>query len=104
ALAAAPTVIVVQGAAGDDEYAPHFTQWRQHWEQAAKAGEATCLTIGNPDAPSDTSDKDTLKAALAKQPPKSSDELWLVLLGHGTFDGKNARFNLRGDDVSADDL
>ena len=32
------------------------------------------------------------------------EELWLVLLGHGTFDGKVAKFNLRGPDFSADEL
>jgi hypothetical protein len=31
-------------------------------------------------------------------------ELWLVLIGHGTFDGKEAKFNLRGSDVSAAEL
>jgi hypothetical protein len=30
--------------------------------------------------------------------------MWLVLIGHGTFDGKTARFNLRGPDVSAAEL
>jgi len=104
ALAAAPTVIVVQGAAGADEYAPHFTLWRQGWEAAAKAGEAVCLSIGTASEPTDVSDKDALKGLLDKQDAKSNEELWLVLLGHGTFDGKTARFNLRGDDVSADDL
>jgi hypothetical protein len=37
----------------------------------------------------------------AKQP---AAPLWLVLIGHGTFDGKTARFNLRGQDVSAGEL
>ena len=27
-----------------------------------------------------------------------------MLIGHGTFDGKTARFNLRGDDISADEF
>jgi len=30
--------------------------------------------------------------------------LWLVLIGHGTFDGKEAKFNLRGPDCSASEL
>jgi hypothetical protein len=30
--------------------------------------------------------------------------LWLVLIGHGTFDGRTAKFNLRGPDLSAEDL
>jgi hypothetical protein len=33
-----------------------------------------------------------------------SKQVWLVLIGHGTFDGKTARFNLRGPDVSSGDL
>ena len=34
----------------------------------------------------------------------SMEPLWLVLIGHGTFDGHTAKFNLRGPDVSATDL
>jgi hypothetical protein len=30
--------------------------------------------------------------------------LWIVLIGHGTFDGRMPKFNLRGDDVDANDL
>jgi hypothetical protein len=30
--------------------------------------------------------------------------LWLVLIGHGTFDGRVARFNLRGTDVTEKDM
>jgi hypothetical protein len=30
--------------------------------------------------------------------------VWLVLIGHGTFDGRTAKFNLRGPDVSAREL
>ena len=30
--------------------------------------------------------------------------LWLVLIGHGTYDGKFAKFNLRGPDLAADEL
>jgi hypothetical protein len=31
-------------------------------------------------------------------------ELWIVLLGHGTFDGREAKFNLHGPDLSASTL
>ena len=31
-------------------------------------------------------------------------ELWIVLIGHGTFDGKDAKFNLAGPDISAREL
>jgi len=32
--------------------------------------------------------------------PASYSPLWLVLIGHGTFNGREAKFNLSGDDVS----
>jgi hypothetical protein len=35
---------------------------------------------------------------------KPAGELWIVFIGHGTFDGKTAKFNLRGPDISAEDL
>jgi hypothetical protein len=41
---------------------------------------------------------------LARESQQSNTALWLVLIGHGTFDGRTAKFNLRGPDVSADDL
>jgi hypothetical protein len=30
--------------------------------------------------------------------------LWLILIGHGTFDGREAKFNLAGPDISAKEL
>ncbi len=62
-----------------------------------------------------TTDAQRLKAELAlssqaaheneKSPASEKlDELWIVLIGHGTYDRKAAKFNLRGPDVSAKDL
>jgi len=45
-----------------------------------------------------------LKQTLIGERKESPDELWLVLIGHGTFDGKEAKVNLRGPDLSAADL
>jgi len=41
---------------------------------------------------------------LTNEVARPAGELWLVLIGHGTFDGRSANFNLRGPDISADDL
>ncbi len=51
-----------------------------------------------------TNDFQRLKQTLEAEPKAGAGQLWLVLIGHGTFDGKEARFNLRGPDVSAGDL
>jgi hypothetical protein len=45
-----------------------------------------------------------LQNILARESKQSDAALWLVLIGHGTFDGRTAKFNLRGPDVSAEDL
>ena len=101
---AAPTVIVVVGAKGTGQYGKAFSQWAERWESAAKAGDARLLRIGAGSEKTDIPDREQLKAVLEKQPKNSDNELWIVLIGHGTFDGRDARFNLRGPDVSAGEL
>jgi hypothetical protein len=98
-----PTVVVVVGAEGTAEYGRQFRQWAERWEQATGRANASFFQIGV-DAPGATSDRDLLKQRLAEQAAISSEALWLVLIGHGTFDGKTARFNLRGPDVAAAEL
>jgi hypothetical protein len=99
----AATAIVVVGAAGETEYGATFDGWAKLWEKACQEAGVRPLTIGLGD-PGPTNDVQLLKAALANQEHDTARELWLVLLGHGTFDGKEAKFNLRGPDLSSTDL
>jgi len=39
-----------------------------------------------------------------RESKESDTPLWIVLLGHGTFDGRDAKFNLRGSDFSSGQL
>jgi len=50
-------------------------------------------------SPSDTSpsDREQLEAALRSI---EAPEFWLVLVGHGTYDGREVKFNLRGPDLT----
>jgi hypothetical protein len=97
------TVLLVVGAPGDAEYGTNFLRQAALWTDAcAKAG-ARLLTIGL-NTTSTNSDFDQLKTFLADEPNSGPNHLWLVLIGHGTFDNKEARFNLRGPDLSATDL
>jgi hypothetical protein len=98
-----PTVVIVVGAAGASEYGAAFARWAGRWELAAEKGGATCVRVDDRDA-AEKSDHERLKAILAAEPKESAEPLWLVLVGHGTFDGEAARFNLRGPDVSATEL
>lgn len=102
-FAASGTVIVVVGAAGTPEYAPQFVRWTDLWKEACEKGNVEFIGIGL-DPNENASDRARLQETLAKQARQSAAPLWLVLIGHGTFDGRVARFNLRGPDVSASDL
>ena len=97
------TVIVAVGAAGEEEFGKDFEKSAELWKLAcAKAGaNQVSLGLGPTNA---TSDLAQLKNAFAREATNSSAELWLVLIGHGTFDGKEAKFNLRGPDLSATEL
>ncbi len=99
----AATLIIVVGAAGEVEFGKSFEEWAVLWEKAGRTAGAKQITIGlKPSA--ESSDRERLKQALTAEVKDGQSELWLVLLGHGTSDGKEAKFNLRGDDVSATEL
>jgi hypothetical protein len=96
-----PQLIIVVGAEGTPEFGAQFRTWAQGWQAAAKQGQAEAVVIGATDA--EESDRVALEIAL-KKATQGTSPLWLVLIGHGTFDGKNAKFNLRGNDVTAAEL
>ena len=93
------TVIVVTGAPGEPEFAPDFALQIEAWSKASGEAGAKYVNIGGSDA-----DRERLKSALEAEAKSGPGELWLVLIGHGTFDGKEAKLNLRGPDVSATEL
>jgi hypothetical protein len=99
----APTVIVAVSAPGEEEYGKSFAEWATNWEKTCHQAGARLVTVGL-QTNSAVGDRDLLEQALREEPKGGPAELWLVLLGHGTFDGKEAKFNLRGPDLSASDL
>ena len=96
-------VIVVVGAGGESEYAPAFAGCATLWEQACAKSDARFIAIGL-DESGTSSDRAKVQQVLADQAGQTAAALWLVLIGHGTFDGRTAKFNLRGPDLSARDL
>ncbi|MFN0127662.1 MAG: hypothetical protein ACKV19_13355 [Verrucomicrobiales bacterium] len=100
--------IVVNGAAGEETYADVFAKQVSTWAQTAAAHGGRALLIGQDEAGTNvadtTSDRSRLEQALGTEPKEGNAPLWLILIGHGTFDKKSARFNLRGDDVTATEL
>ena len=97
-----PTVFVLVGAAGEEEFGKQFAEWAGRFEKLAATAQAKLVPIGWKTV--ETNDLARFKQALDAEPKEGAGELWLVLLGHGTFDNKEARFNLRGPDLSAGEL
>lgn len=92
-------VLVVVGAPGSSEYASVFRAWAERWRAAAKSADAEFQAIGLEDSPSD---KDELTQQIdAWSNMTSTEPLWIILIGHGTYDGRAAHFNLRGPDITA---
>lgn len=96
-------VIVVIGAPGAPEFGEQFNTWADRWEAAARRGEAKFIAIGR-ESSKETTDGERLRQALAGQSKDADSPLWVVLIGHGTFDRRSAKFNLRGPDLAATDL
>jgi len=96
-------VIVVTGAPGTEEYGEMFRQWAGRWEQAAKQAEVDLIRIGNMEQ-ADKDDHELMQEQLQAAAKSDAPAVWLVLIGHGTFLNPQAKFNLNGPDVTAEEL
>lgn len=96
-------LLVILGAPGEESYQTLFKEWGDRWVAAAKRAEVPVVAIGFDPATS-TNSLQQLRDALNTEPKDGWGDLWIVLIGHGTFNGKEAKFNLTGYDVSAQEL
>lgn len=101
---------VIVGLAGEPEHAELFAKWAGALVDAApKLGIAEGNVIylaEKPDTDAERatgrSDKAGIAAAFASLAKRSAagDVVFVMLIGHGTFDGKVAKFNLPGPDMT----
>ncbi len=100
--AAAPKILLVVGSGGTETYATEFAEIAGLWSAAASRAGAAIDVIGLDEPAADApSDAERLRTALAGE---TAPELWLVLVGHGTYDQREVKFNLRGPDVTDREL
>jgi hypothetical protein len=95
-----PRVLIVVGASGTPEYRSQFRQWADQWQAAAEKAAAESIRIGLSEPAAGVTDRERLRSVLAEQKGEGREPLWIVLIGHGTYDGREAKFNLRGQDVT----
>ncbi len=103
-------LVLVVGAAGEEQYEAEFAIWADQWRSLAERQQWELIDVPTPPSEEDeeqTSDevsaKSQLKTAI-QQELHPEQQLWIVMLGHGTFSGGGAKFNLRGPDVSAKEM
>jgi hypothetical protein len=119
-------LVVVFGAPGEPEFGANFAAQLDLWKQLSEKAGCSMTVIGNPDerppegeadteppapnpateatGPAIIHDRQKLRECLEAAPREDRAELWLILIGHGTFDGKEAHFNLWGPDVTATEM
>ena len=98
-----PSVLIVAGAPGDPDYELQFRRWADRWDGAAATAGVDATRIGIDDD-DDPDDRAAIREWLARASATAGGPLWIVLIGHGTFDGSEAKFNLRGPDLTALEL
>ena len=104
ALAQQTHLLVITGVPGDEEHAAQFTKWATTFIDAAKKKDAV------PDANvTYLSEKQSTKGGVEKAfadlaaRVKGADAVVILLLGHGSFNGTQAAFNLPGPDLTVDE-
>jgi hypothetical protein len=107
-LAALPTragiyYVTVAGLGGEPDYEQRFSAMANDLDKLLKAsgGEAHVFTLSG--AQATRGQMTEVLGEIAKQ-AKPEDDFVLILIGHGSFDGVEYKFNLVGPDISGAEL
>ena len=91
----------ISGLGGEPDYAQRFKMWADDIDGSLKkaGSDATVTTMNAPVV-------EQIRARfaeLAKQ-AKPADSLVVILIGHGSYDGREYKFNITGADITATEL
>lgn len=104
---AGQSVVIVDGLGGEQSFSESINATAEIWDQAARSAGHSVVRVGASRRADGLSQVDRLKEALEKmaQPEDgASNVLWLVLTGHGSAQGKSAKFAMEGPDLSVEML
>lgn len=96
--------LIIAGLGGEKQYEQRFRDQATTLAQAAEklAGDKARVSVLS----AETADRDSVRkhmrtlAANAKR----DDQVMIILIGHGTYDGEEYRFNLPGPDLTASEI
>jgi hypothetical protein len=99
--------LIVAGANGGKEYAQQYAKWTDELSKLLtaqmKLDAANLTTLADVPRPDAAATAANIRKAMAKARGAvgREDLLLIVLIGHGTFDGADAKFNLVGPDLES---
>jgi hypothetical protein len=99
--------LIVSGATGGPAYAHQYSQWTGSLSQTLvermKFDPARIIVLGESADEARNATAVSVRHAFAslRQQMTAGDLLFVMLIGHGTFDGMEAKFNLVGPDLEA---
>lgn len=101
--------VIISGASGEPAYARQFAQWTSGLRTALVgkfgfAEDRVKILIEKPtDSTASSAKAEEVKRVFGslRTELESENVLFIFLIGHGAFDGKEAKFNLVGPDLSA---
>jgi len=93
--------LTISGLGGEPDYDQRFKMWAEDIDSSLKkaGGDTRVITLEAP-----TRDKIRTQFAEITKDAKPADALVLMLIGHGSFDGVDYKFNIPGPDITGTEL
>lgn len=93
--------VTLSGLGGETDYVQRFKMWADDIDSSLKkaGGDANVITLISP-----TREQIRARFAEIERQAKPNDALVLMLIGHGSFDGVEYKFNIPGADITGAEL
>jgi hypothetical protein len=101
---AATYILTVAGLGGEPDYEQRFTMLASDTDKVLRAGGQTDRIVETLKGADATKAKVEASLNRIASQAKPADAFVLMMIGHGTFDGTEYKFNLPGPDISATEL
>jgi hypothetical protein len=93
--------VTIAGLGGEPDYEQRFKMWAEDIDGSLKkaGGESNIVTLQSP-----TRDQIRAKLTELSKESKPTDSVVLMLIGHGSYDGAEYKFNIPGVDITGAEL
>lgn len=99
--------LIVSGATGGDEYGAQYASWTDSLSRTLSGrlgfDPSHVTVLSESETPTEAATAQNVRKAIAsvREKMRREDLLFVLLIGHGTFDGVDAKFNLVGPDLES---